>query len=227
VNNMQPQTRNDFIASLNAASPINGLQWPLGEIPVPLSVDGRHYVAGLELNTQEHLRREQEGLGALTSTGLLHALWELPYGLTFPTRSFKIIDRTTLLNADHGWVEERRDGLVRKYQPIGSIRSITVSDKSLTRAVAKAASHPPTVRRTAIWFTSTAGASSSAVAALGRARIIGVGVIAIDGTRTIELVAAADAMRSRPVVFRWWQAELAYRNWINSREPTGSVEAWD
>jgi hypothetical protein len=199
---------------------LSGSALPCIEIPVPLCVDGRRYVAGLRLNLDEHLRRQRVGLGAATSTGLLHALWELPYGISFPRNSFSEIDRLTLTEADDRWVEHRGEDFLRVYQPAGAIKSVTASDRSLARAVDKAASHPPTVRRTAIWNTSTDGRSSKATATLLKARLLGVGVLAFDGIRTHELVEPGEAVRGQPAVFRWWQAELAYRNWINRTTPT-------
>jgi hypothetical protein len=193
---------------------------PCLEIPVPLCVDGRRYIAGLRLNSVEHSRRQQVGLGAAASTGLLHALWELPYGISFPYRSFSEMDCMTLMEADDRWVQHTGNDFVRMYQPAGAIKSITASDRSLARAVDKAASHPPTVRRTAIWNTSTDGRSPKATATLLKARLLGVGVLAFDGIRTHELVETSEAERGRPAVFRWWQAELAYRNWINRTTPT-------
>lgn len=200
-------------------SAINRSEWPPDEIPVPLCVDGRRYIVGLRLNSFEHLRRQRANLGAATSTGLLHALWELPYGISFPRSSFNEIDRLTLTEAEDGWVQHRGEDIIRMYQPAGTIKWIAVTDKSLTRAIDRAASHPPTVRRTAIWDTSTDGRSPNANVTLIEAKILGVGVLAFDGSRTKELVEPDAAIRGRPSVFRWWQAELAYRNWISSTTP--------
>lgn len=196
------------------------LDWPEQEIPVPLCIDSRPYIVGFQLSSHEHLRRQRAGLGAATSTGLLHALWELPHGIAFPQRSFSDIDRLTLMAAEDGWVEHRGDDFLRVYQPAGTIKSIAVSDRSLSRAVKKAASHPATVRRTAIWNTSTNGRSPNASATLLMAKMFGIGVLAFNGTRIRELVQPTDPIRACPVVFRWWQAELAYRNWISSTAPT-------
>jgi hypothetical protein len=194
-------------------------------MPIPLCIDGRRFVAGLQLDLNERMRRLDAGLGAVTSTALLHALWELPYGFAFPSYSFKSMDRDALARADDALVEKQGNDFVRLYQPVGTIRSITVQDKSLARAVAKAGSHPPTVRRTAVWRTSTTGDSPLAAATLIRAKILGVGVIALSDSRVVELVKPADALRSQPAVFRWWQAELAYRNWVSCREPSESTAA--
>jgi hypothetical protein len=206
--------------SFVSGSTVTRSDLPCWEIPVPLSVDGRRYIAGLHLNTAEHLRRRQVGLGAATSTGLLHALWELPYGISFSKGSFSDIDCCTLAQADERWVQRVGDDFVRMYQPVGAIKWISVSDRSLARAVNKAASHPPTVRRTAIWNTSTDGRSPKAAATLLKAKLLGVGVLVFDGIRTHELVEPSDAIHGRPAVFRWWQAELAYRNWLSRTTPT-------
>lgn len=191
------------------------------EIPVPLCVDRRAYTVGLQLDNWEHQRRQELGLGALNSTGLLHALWELPYGIPFPITAFKMIDRETLSESNSGWVTRRHDSFLREYQPPGVIRSVVVSDQSLDRAVTKVAEHPAIFRRVATWQTA-APIRLTAVSdlALTRAKTLGVGVEVDDGIRKYELVPPARAMRGNPAVFRWWLAELAYRNLIASKEPT-------
>jgi len=190
------------------------------EVPVALCVDGRSYIVGLRPDLGEHLRRREMDLGAVTSTGLLHALWELPYGIPLPPQALRPMDCVTLEHEGSGWVEERDDGLVRTYQPAGIVRSVAVSDRSLIRAVHKAATHRPTIRRTAIWLRPTGGNPPAAEASLLRAASLGVGVLAVGGGHVSELVRPADAISGRPAVFRWWQAELAYRNWLRSTEPT-------
>lgn len=203
--------------------PESGLgAWPgwSHEIPIPLCVDGCFYIAGLRLDPSEHLRRREIRLGAATSTGLLHALWELPLGVPFPTRALAPRDRETLKQEGRGWAQEQREEVVRVYRPAGVIGCIAVPDKSLAKAVQRAATHPPTVRRTAVWTTSTNDVSAGAMALLLRARRLGVGVLAVDDSRVCELVRPADATGGRPAVFRWWQAELAYRNWLRSTAPT-------
>ena len=61
----------------------DGDSWRLAT-PVPLCVDGQYYVAGLQVDRYEHLRRRAVGVGAVTSTGVLHALWQLPYAVPTP-----------------------------------------------------------------------------------------------------------------------------------------------
>lgn len=193
------------------------------EIPVPLCVDGRFYFVGLRLDHHEHARRQELRLGAATSSGLLHSLWELPHGVPIPRRALAPMDRETLETEGRGWVVERREKVVRVYRPAGVVGSVAVSDKSLCGAVHKVGTHPPTVRRTAVWMTPTHQESPRVKAILSRARRLGVGVLAASGGQLHELVPPAKPIRGRPVVFRWWQAELAYRNWLRSTEPTDTA----
>lgn len=193
------------------------------ELPVRLSVDGQHYVVGLELDPAEHRRRHENRLGAIPSTGLLHALWELPLGVAIPWHALKPIDRSTLHEEGKGWVEHTGDTVVRTYRPAGAIRSVLVSHDSLSTAVNRAGSHPPTVRRIALWAHESSHVSAHQEASLARARALGVGVWAGLGERISQLVEPAQPMLGRPVVFRWWQAELAYRNWLSNTGPTGTA----
>ena len=193
------------------------------EFPVQLSVDGHKYLAGLELDPAEHARRSQNHLGAVTSTGLLHALWELPFGVAISWKSLSCMDRSTLDRAGDGWVDRTEDSVVRTYQPAGLVRSIFVSHPSLSKAVKGAASHPPTVRRVALWTDAADVWSPTHEASLAKARALGVGIWASSGEHVSQLLEPAQPLLGRPVVFRWWQAELAYRNWLSSTGPTGKA----
>ena len=199
---------------------------PTRELSVPLCVDNRKFIAGFQLNHHEHFRRQTRGLQAISSTGLLHALWELPHDIPFPVNSFNELDRATLESADDGWVKRQGADLLREYQPPGVVRSVTVSDHSLKLAISKAAACPPIFRRIAIWRTSACRHNVNSFASVKRATALGIGVIVDAGSHTYELVQPAQPMRGLPSVFRWWQAEIAYRNWISSREPTDEVGAW-
>jgi hypothetical protein len=120
-----------------------------------------------------------------------------------------------------GWVHQHAGTMIRCYQPPGMIGSIAVADRSLARAVRRAAAHPATVRRIAIWRTSADHPKPQAAASLCRASSLGIGVVVAQSDRMTELVEPAGALFGRPAVFRWWQAELAYRNWLRSTAPTG------
>ena len=190
------------------------------EVPVQISVDGLSYLVGLELNAVEHHRRSEHLLGAVASTGLLHALWELPFGIAISWDSLTSRDRSTLDQEGEGWLKREGDTVVRTYQPAGVIRSVLISHDSLSMAVKRAAAHPPTVRRVAFWTKASDDWSANQDASLVKARMLGIGVWASVGDRISKLVEPAAPMLGRPVVFRWWQAELAYRNWLSSTEPT-------
>lgn len=189
-------------------------------IPVPLSVDGRRYFAGLDLDHDERSRRNGMGLTAITSTGLLHALWDLPLGVPFPCRVFSNLDVRTFDLEGRGCVTKYHDFITRVYQPIGTIRWVAVADNSLCRAVEKAASHPPSVRRIAIWRTPNLARMRFSRKTLFQAQLYGVEVIAFDGDNSRVVIASRSALRAVPTVFRWWQAELAYRNLTSRRVPT-------
>jgi hypothetical protein len=196
------------------------------ELPVQLSVDGHHYLVGLELDPAEHARRSRNNLGAVTSTGLLHALWELPFGVSISWESLSSTDRSTLDQAGEGWVAHKDDSVLRLYQPAGLIRSVFISNHSLSKAVREAASHPPTVRRVAFWAEAPDSLSSTQEASLAKARELGVGVWASSRDGVSQFLQPAPPLLGRPVVFRWWQAELAYRNWLSSTAPTGTAVPW-
>ena len=195
------------------------------EFPVTLHVDGRIYLAGFLLSRSEHNRRRNHGLGAVTSTGLLHALWELPNGLAFPNSSLREIDRHTLGRQGHGWIEQRNDDVIRKYQPPGTVSSIFVADRSLARAINKAAIHPDTVMRTAIWVNQPQGGTKRQSEMLLGANELGVGVLQVGTGYLRQLVQPANPKLGRPSVFRWWHAELAYRNWLSKGAPTARAES--
>lgn len=190
-----------------------------GEVFVNLCVDGSAYLAGLQLNEVEHNRRKNLGLGALTSTGLLHSLWEIPHGIPFLRESLKSFDLAELDNGEPGWIGEHDGKMIRHYQPPGTVRSIVVADESLAAAVSRAARHPMTVRRTAVWFRQSTRLNLRAENTLSRAHALGIGVIVAKDGQMAQLVPSLDAMRGRPAVFRWWQAELAYRNWLRCTGP--------
>jgi hypothetical protein len=162
------------------------------------------------------------GVGAVTSTGILHALWQLPYAVPTPKGSLAEIDRGTL-EGSRGLVEEAGDDVVRVYQPAGAVRYVMVPAASLARGIHRAASHPPTVRRAAMCLEPKHGEGGSRARLLELAKDLGVGVLEVSARGVHELVPSARPQMGRPAVFRWWQAELAYRNWLRSTEPTGTT----
>jgi hypothetical protein len=193
------------------------------ETGVPLKIDGSSFVAGLRLCDTEHARRRDLGVGSATSTGLLHALWGLPYGIPVPWASMSERDRITLDGEGFGWIDDAGGAVVRTYQPPGAVGTIVVADSSLPRAVSRAASHPPTVRRVVLWRRQSDRPPRRQPAQLERASSFGIGIFAVNEGECREVLPAAPALTGLPAVFRWWQAELAYRNWLMHIEPTGAT----
>jgi hypothetical protein len=213
------------VVNLLGTSPVTTPADEVHDIVVGLRVDGRSYLATLRLDTGEHGRRQALGLGSATSAGLLHALWNLPRGIPVPSRTLTAQDSETLRREGVGWVGESQGTFVRNYEPPGIIHAILVADTLLGRALGRVAAHPPTVRRTVLWVTSARKQSGRMSISLDRARNLGIGVLAVANGCATELVQPAEATQGRPCVFRWWQAELAYRNWLKSTVPTAKVGA--
>lgn len=196
------------------------LHWPDNIEWVPLSIDSTFYFAGLQVDQGEQDRRKKAGLQAIESTGLLHALWDIPNGIPFPSNAFSTLNRETLKEADEGWVEKHGTDFVRRFNPAGTVRCIAATDKSLLRSIRKAAAHPPTVRRTAVWMTSSNGPHCRYREELTFAASLGIGVVAMGQLEVHPLVDPEPPIRGRSNVFRWWQAELAFRNLIRNTVPT-------
>ena len=199
------------------------LPLPADETEVRLKVDGNCYIAGLRLQDSEHARRENLGLAAATSTGLLHALWGLPYGIPVPRASISQLDRLTLDDEGFGWIDSDGRSVVRTYQPPGVVGTVIVTDSSLPGAVSRAIAHPPTVRRVALWRRQSEQAPRLLAHQLERARSFGIGIFTLHGDHCRQVLAPASALTGLPAVFRWWQAELAYRNWLMHMQPTGAT----
>ena len=192
-------------------------------VEAELCVDGARFSALLHVDCEEHDRRRRLGLGAATSTGLLHALWNLPWGISFPRSVLDPADLATLTELGQGWVEESEGLVTRRYQPAGTVQAIAVIDSVLARAISRAATHSPTVRRHAVWSRPSELVSGRVAMSLRHALEIGVGVSVAGEWGSNVLVEPAVPLVGRPAVFRWWQAEIAYRNWITRIAPTVSV----
>lgn len=192
-------------------------------IHVPLRVDGSSYVVAMQLDRREHHRRQALNLGAVTSTGLLHALWELPHGIAVSRSKLSALDRETLETDGNGWVEATTSSITRSYQPAGRVHSLAIADRSLSRAVQRVAAHPPTTERLAVWQTPRLTSLRRIAPILERARSLGIGVLCHTESAIDELVAPAESTIGRPAVFRWWQSELAYRNWFTRIAPTAQA----
>ena len=175
---------------------------------VELQVDGARFAVDFVLDEHEHRSRSALGLGPATNTGLLHALWELPEGV--PVRADRLTEQNvaTLRDLGVGYVRGT-DVLTRTFNPVGSIRSVLVVTNSMEMAVAGVARLPPIFRRLAVAFRRP---DKRAFATNARAST-GIGRVLM-GSGGAEVLAEPEAaIRGVPAVYRWWLAELAYRNW--------------
>jgi hypothetical protein len=181
----------------------------LGGPIVEMVVDGRQLFAAFEVDPIEHGRRLELGVGAVTSTGLLHGLWLLPAGGCVPACALPEVKRARLRNAPHA-VVERDSGFERTYAPPGVVRGVGFDGSNSAATVARAARFTPIVRRIALVHASR-GISGSAERS---AREFGVGVVLVDDESARVAVPAVGPVPGVPSVYRWWIAELAYERML-------------
>jgi hypothetical protein len=174
----------------------------------------------------EHERRRLAGVGH-ASIRLLHVLWGFPAHIWFPTTACDSYDATTLDEEGEGWIEETEDSFARLYQPIGRVEMIAVVGTSLKDAISRAASHPATTRRAAIWTGNQRLSARGLSGDLAEAARMGIGVVAVGSSGADSLVEPAPAVIGCPAVYRWWQSEISYRNWLSSTGPTGTIGSVD
>ena len=178
---------------------------------VRFSVDGSEMLGALEISPSEHERRRQTGVGAVTSTALLHGLWLLtPHGPT-PSEMLPEIKVQRLRAAPHAAVETD-EGFELAYSPPGMLRSVALRGRSVERAVARAARFTPIVERFVLVDETQQPVASPTERA---AREWGVGIVSLRcGDSPEVLVPASPAKTGIPSVYRWWVAELAYERYL-------------
>ena len=185
---------------------------------VRLSINGSTMLAAFELCSDEHERRMQEGVGAITSTALLCGLWLLPTGVPVAPERLPDVKAQRLHEAPYA-VTKTFAGFERTYSPPGILRSVMFSGRSLERSVDRALRFTPIVQRFAL-IDQGGAALPSPVECL--AREWGVGIIALHQEAPPQvLVPAMPAEVGVPSVYRWWVAELAYKRYLY--ESTHSV----
>ena len=177
---------------------------------VPLSVDGCSLSEGIAFDEAELARCACAGIGAVTSRGLLHALWSVPCEIPIPWSSLSPLDRFTLESEGEGWVDLKPRHVVRRYQPPGVVRTVSVSDGSLSRAISRVRARPPIFERIALWKRTSATIPRTAAP-----HLIGRGCWALaspSGTRAASRSPGAPASHDWcSSVYRWWQAESPIR----------------
>jgi hypothetical protein len=169
-----------------------------------VSIDGVRLIGALELDDCEHARRTQQDIGAVTSTGTLHALWLLPAGGGVLASSLPEV-KLQRLRAQKGFVVGSDGELRRLYQPPGIVRYIGFAGPRSSLAIERAARFAPIVQRLAIIDGSTPSARNLAIAAAS-----GVGVLKLNDRAHELLLPPSKAVVGRPAVYRWWIAELVY-----------------
>lgn len=187
----------------------------LGKIPgeqiVRLTINGSTMHATFELCHDEHERRLQEGVGAITSTALLCGLWLLPSGIPVAPERLPDVKVDRLRRAPYA-VTKTVAGFERTYAPPGILRSVIFSGRSLERSVDRALRFTPIVQRFAV-TDQQAVAVPSPIECV--AREWGVGIIALHQEVPPQvLVPAMPAEVGIPSVYRWWVAELAYKRYL-------------
>lgn len=173
---------------------------------VRLRVDGRAVIVLFDLDAGEHQRRVDGGLGAVTSTGLLHALWLLPSDVPVPIEQVPSVKQARLRRA-HGMCSEREGSFERVYSPAGRVVAVAAESGAPDRALRAAAQLPPIFERAAVVGPLGTRRRERLAA---EATQLGVGLVE-GGDSTAQLVVSPlPAQRGRPGVYRWWVAELAY-----------------
>ena len=197
----------DLARTRDALQEISGF-----ETVVPLSLDGARMLVALELDVDEHVRRVDTGVGAITSTALLHGIWLLPAGGA--VRAAGLPDnKVRSLRAAPYVAQQRGSNFVRTYSPPGVVRAVAFSGRCVERAVLRAARFTPIFQR---FVLLDADCPEIPIRVQWEAREWGVGIVAQGrGNRTEQVVPAAEAVVGVPSVYRWWVAELAYRRFLH------------
>ena len=191
--------------------------WQDHDDVVRVHIDGVAYLCHFRVDGDEHQRRAEHGLGAVTSTGLLHALWNVPEeGVLWQTLTS--LDAATV-DARHaeGLVETRRDCVFRAYRPPGRILLLATRRPGADAAIRNAMRLPPIFGRAAIWNYPDVGRAEKAIRLIELAKRSGLGLVeARDSREPAVLSPPADPIPGLPAVSRWYYAELAYSRWLHA-----------
>ncbi len=183
-------------------------------IGVPLvrfSIDGLRMIGAFALCPQEHERRQRVGIGAVTSTAMLHGLWLLPRGGSTPPDLLPDIKVRRLRAAPQVAIETDA-GFIRAYEPPGVLRAVVFCSSSVQRSVDRAARFTPIMQRFALIDEEHQAVPTSVEWV---AREWGVGIIGLRQESSPRvLVPASPAEIGVPGVYRWWVAELAYERYL-------------
>ncbi len=178
---------------------------------VELSIDGLRCVARICVHSEEHQRRERLGLGAVTDTGLLHALWSLPEDLSFAWEELDPLDTATLQQLGAGHLISDDRATVRSYRSPAVVNTVLSVAGTAKDAIRRIGQFPPIFVRVAVVISAAARWDRY----LELAEQLGIGVVVdtaeAGDTKIMKLPAPLTV--GVPSVYRWWISELAYRNW--------------
>ncbi len=178
---------------------------------IRFAIDGLKMIGAFAPCPHEHERRQRAGIGAVTSTALLHGLWLLPRGVVTPPDLLPDVKVQRLRAAPRVAIETDA-GFIRKYEPPGVLRSVVFCSSSVRRSVDRAARFTPIIQRFALIDEEHQAVPSSVEWV---AREWGVGIIGLrQGSSPRVLVPASPAEIGVPGVYRWWVAELAYERYL-------------
>jgi hypothetical protein len=177
-------------------------------------LDGVDYLLRLGIDPEERARRSWYGLGAITDTGTLHALW----AVGGPTVNERLDSRdvATLEQSVSGVIDHNRGQVVRLYEPIGAVDLIASRRSRPQLAIDRALAMPPIFQRVAIWARGE-DLLPGELKAMDRARRDGVGLIQSDENALTVMSQPRPAIRGVPGVYRWLLAELAYHSWLQAQ----------
>jgi hypothetical protein len=176
---------------------------------VSAKVEGRPVLLAFEPDPYEHPRRRHNSLATVPSRRLLHALWSLPHQIPWPACGLDQLDIETLESDGAGFVAVDHGTFVRIYQPPGRVHAVAMRSRRLTDAVNRVGQFPPIFSRYAI-ATRSCGSDHEAVVA---AAALGIGTAMAHSGGLQVRSEPATPQRGVPGVYRWWLAELAYREW--------------
>jgi hypothetical protein len=176
------------------------------------TLDGQRVVLSFRPTLTEHQRRNSAGVGSVRSRRLLHALWAVPHGVAVGRADVDPVDLATMDAEGAGFVELDDRSLVRVYEPAGAVDAVTIVRRRLVDAVHKVGEFPPTLRR----FAVATGRSATDLYAVETAVEIGVGTAIETPTDRRVLTDSAERERGVPGIYRWWLAEVAYGQWLQT-----------
>lgn len=180
---------------------------------VSVTVEGRSIMVALDVDQAEHARRAEIGVGAVCSRRLLHALWELPANVAWPRSGLDAGDLVAFSEAERGLADDDGEALVRRYQPVGTVRAVGVRRARLIDAVQQVAVFPGIFGRYA--FASQRASTDEETAVTAAA--MGVGTALVAASSMVVLSDARPPEIGVPGVYRWWLAETAYDAWLQER----------